>query len=179
MSTTRVSKFTMQMVAVSTLFAMSAGVASAQKVKAAGPPATTHGQTKANEAAAKGQATAEAERIDAAEDKAAKTAEKKEDAAERASTKAARSEPTELLEGIKLSKTEEKSVDGIEKKYESQLKDLEKQQTAAEKSGAPDASIASKSDALRMQERTELRGVLTPAQISQFDKNASTLGTKH
>jgi hypothetical protein len=29
-----------------------------------------------------------------------------------------------------------------------------------------------------MQERTELRGVLTPAQISQFDKNASTLGTK-
>jgi hypothetical protein len=179
MSTTRVSKFTMQMAVVSALVAISAGVASAQKVKAAGPPATTHGQTKANEGAAKGQATAEAKRIDAAEDKSAKTAEKKEDAAERASIKAARSEPKALLEGIKLSKTEEKSVDDIEKKYESRLKDLEKQQTAAEKSGTPDASLASKIDALRMQERSELRGVLTPAQISQFDKNASTLGAKH
>jgi len=51
MSATRVSKLTMQLVAVGTLVAMSAGVASAQKVKAAGPPVTTHGQIKANEAA--------------------------------------------------------------------------------------------------------------------------------
>lgn len=179
MSATRVGRFTMQMVAVSTLVAMSAGVASAQKVKAAGPPATTHGQTKANAAAAKGQATAEAKRTDAAEDKAAKTAEKKEDATERASIKAARSEPKELLDGIKLSKTEKKSVDDIEKKYEGQLKDLENQQTAAEKSGTPDASIASKIAALRTQERTDLRAVLSPAQSTQFDKNAATLGTKH
>lgn len=177
MSAPRVSRFTMQIVAVSTLVAMSAGVASAQKVNAAGPPATTHGQTKANEAAAKGQATAEAKRTDAGEDKAAKTAVKKEDAAERASIKAARNEPKELLEGIKLSKTEKKAVDDIEKKYESQLKDLERQQTAAEKSGTPDASITSKIETLRTQERTDLRAVLTPAQTTQFDKNASTPGT--
>lgn len=179
MSAPRVSRFTMQIVAVSTLVAMSAGVASAQKVKAAGPPATTHGQTKANEAAAKGQVTAEAKRTDAAEDKAAKIADKKEDAAERGSIKAARNEQKELLTGIKLSRTEKKTVDDIEKKYESQLKDLEKQQTAAEKSGTPDASIASKIETLRTQERTDLRAVLTPAQTTQFDKNASTLGTTH
>jgi len=179
MSATRVSKFTMQMVTVGALVAMSAGVASAQKVKAAGPPPTTHGQTKANAAASKGQATAEAKRTDAAEDKAARTTEKKEDAAERASMKAARSEPKELLKGIKLSKTEKKSVEEIEKKYESQLKDLEKQQTAAEKSATSDASISSKIDALRAQERTDLRAVLTPAQATQFDKNATMVGTKH
>ncbi len=179
MSATRVGKFTMQMAAVSTLVAMAAGVASAQKVKVAGPPATTHGQTKASQAAAKGQATAEAKRTDAAEDKAARTAEKKEDAAERASIKAARNEPKELLEGIKLSKTEKKAVEDLEKKYEGQLKDLEKQRTAAEKSGTPDASIASKIATLRTQERTDLRAVLTPAQTTQFDKNVSTLSTKH
>ena len=179
MSATRVSKFTMQMVAASTLVAMSASVASAQKVKAAGPPATTHGQTKANEAAAKGQATAEAKRTDTADDKAAKTTEKKEDATERASIKAARSEPKQLLEGIKLSKAEEKSVDGIEKKYDTQLKDLEKQETAAEKSGASDVSITSKIEALRTQERSDLRAVLTPAQTTQFDKNVTALGSKH
>jgi hypothetical protein len=179
MSAIRVRKLTMEMVVVGTLVMMSANVASAQKARPAGPPATTHGQTKANEAAAKGQATAEAKRTDAAEDKAAKTTEKKEDATERASIKAARGEPKELLNGIRLSKTEEKSVDDIEKKYESQLKDLEKQETAAEKSGTPDASIASKIETLRTQERADLRAVLTPAQTTQFDKNATTLGTKH
>lgn len=179
MSSIRVSKFTIQMIAAGVIVAISAGVASAQKAKAGGPPATTHGQTKANEAAGKGQATAEAKRTDAAEDKTARTADKKDDAAERAAIKAARSEPKELLKDIKLSKAEKKSIGDIEKKYEGQIKDLEKQQAAAEKSGTPGSSIASKIDALRTQERADLRAALSSEQTAQFDKNATKIGTKH
>jgi len=179
MSAKRVSKMATHMVTVGVIVAMSAGVASAQKVKPAGPPATTHGQTQANAAAAKGQATAEASRTDAAADKAAGATDKKEDASERAAIKAARNEPNALLKGITLSKSEKTSVDDIEKKYDKQLKDLEKQEDAAEKAGTSDASIASKIQALRTQERTDLRAVLTTAQMTQFDKNASSIGTKH
>jgi hypothetical protein len=179
MSKAPVSKLTTQLVVVGMLVALSTGAARAQKPHAAGPPITTHGQTKANDAAAKGQANAEAKRADADADKAAKTADKKEDASERAALKAAHNQPKDLLKGIKLSKPEEKSVDAIEKKYEDQLKDLDKQEDAAEKSGAPTTSIASKIATLRTQEQADLRAVLSPSQVTQFDKNATALGAKH
>jgi hypothetical protein len=173
MTVTRLGKFTIQLAAVAALVAVSAGVAGAQKAKPptprpGGPPVTTRGETKANEHAAKGQANAEAKRTEAREDKA-----------ERMAIKSARNEPKALLKGIRLSAAERTSVEGIEKKYAGQLKDLEKQEDAAEKSGKPDATFVSKIDALRTQERTELRAALTPAQATQFDKNAATLGTKH
>jgi hypothetical protein len=179
MSKTHVSKWTTQLAVIGTLVAISTGVAHAQKPHAGGPPATTHGAIKANDAAAKGQANAEAKRTDADDDKAARAADKKEDAAERAALKAARNQPKELLKGIKLSKDEEKSVDAIEKKYEAQLKDLDKQEDAAEKSGAPTAPIAAKIAALRTQEQADLRAVLNPSQLAQFDKNAAALASKH
>jgi len=179
MSKTHVNRLTTQLVVVGALVVMSAGVARAQKPRPAGPPVTTHGATKANDAAAKGQANAEAKRTDADADKAANAADKKEDASERAALKAARNQPKELLKGIKLSKTEEKSVDAIQKKYEDQLKDLDKQEDAAEKSGAPTTAIATKIAALRTQEQADLRAVLSPSQVTQFDKNASALGAKH
>jgi hypothetical protein len=177
-------KFTIQLAAVAALVAVSAGVAGAQKAKPptprpAGPPVTTHGETKANEHAAKGQATAESKRTEAREDKAARATEKKEDNAERAAIKSARNEPKALLKGIRLSAAERTSVNDIQKKYDGQLKDLEKQENDAEKSGKPDATIVSKIDALRVQERAELRTALTPAQATRFDKNVATLGTKH
>src|SRR3989442_519204 len=123
----------------------------------AGHPVTTKGATKANEHAQKGQATAESKRTEARERKAAKGAEKKEERAERVALKKARNEPTALLKGVKLSKDERKAVNDIEKKYEAQLKDLEKQEDAADKAGKPDESIGGKIDALRTQERTALR----------------------
>jgi hypothetical protein len=178
MSARRVNMMTIQVMAASMLVALSAGVASAQKVKPAGPPITTHGEIKANANAAKGQANAEAKRTDAAADKAARDADKKEDAAERAALKAAHSEPGKLLKGIKLTKSERKSVEDIERKYDKQLKDLDKQEDAAEKAGKPDPSIASKIDALRAQEQTDLRAILTPDQVKQFDKNVAAIGSK-
>jgi hypothetical protein len=178
MSAIRVSKLTIQALVAGALVAASATLSSAQKVKPAGPPITTHGETKASESAAKGQANAQAKRTDADEDKAARAADKKEDATERAAMKAARGEPHELLKGIKLSSAEKKSVDAIEDKYAKQLKDLEKQEDAAEKAGKPDASIAAKIDALRLQERADLRAALSPDQAKQFDKNAASIGSK-
>ena len=179
MSKTHVNRSTIQLVVAGALVAMSAGAVRAQKPHPAGPPIVTHGQTKANDAAAKGQANAEAKRTDADADKAAKAADKKEDSSERAALKAARNDPKALLKGIKLTKTEDKSVDAIQKKYEAQLKDLDKQEDAAEKSGTPTTSIASKIAALRTQEQADLRAVLSPLQLNQFDKNASALGAKH
>jgi hypothetical protein len=179
MSAIRVSKLTIQVATVGVLVMTSVRVASAQKAKPVGPPATTHGEIKANPNAAKGQANAEGKRTDAADDKAARAADKKEDVAERAAMKAARSEPEKLLKGIKLSTTEKKSVGEIDKKYAKQLNDLEKQEDAAEKAGTPDATIASKIDALRTHEAADLRAVLTPDQVKQFDKNAAAIGTKH
>jgi len=178
MSRKHVNTFT-QLVIVGALTAMSTGLAHAQKSRPAGPPATTHGATQANDAAAKGQANAQAKRTDADDDKAAKAADKKEDASERAAIKAARNQPAELLKGIKLSEPQKKSADAIEKKYEDQLKDLDKQEDAAEKSGAPTAPIATKIAALRTQEQADLRAVMNPSQVTQFDKNAAALGAKH
>jgi hypothetical protein len=183
MSSIRVSKLTIQIATVSALVALFPAATRAQKSRPAGPPITTHGQTQSSDAAAKGQANAEAKRTDADADKAAAGADKKEDASERAAMKAARSEPGALLKGIKLTDAEKKSVDAIEKKYDAQLKELDKQEDAAEKSGTASPtsspSIASKIDALRAQEQADLRAVLAPAQLPQFDKNASAIGTKH
>ena len=178
MSARRITRLTIQTLAAVALVAVSARLTSAQKVKAGGPPATTHGETKASTAGIKGQTNAEDKRTDADADKAARAADKSADATERAAMKAARSEPEHLLKGIKLSKTQKKSVDAIEDRTAKQLKELEKQEDAAEKAGKPDASIAAKIDALRMQERSELRGVLDPAQAKQFDANVSSIGTK-
>ena len=180
MSAIHVKKWTLHVATVAALIALSASVARAQKGKPApaGPPVTTHGQTKANDAAASGQATAEASRTDADADKAARTTDKNDDAAARAALKTTRGQPKELLKGIKFSKTQEKSVDSIQKKYDDQLKALEKQEDAAEKAGTPTTSIATKISALGTQERADLRAVLNPSQVTQFDKNASMIGKK-
>ena len=164
MQATRVTKFTMQLVTAAVCLLTFSVVASAQKAKPAGPPVTTKGMTKANENAAKGQATAESKRTEARENKA-----------ERAETKAAREEPGRLLKGIKLTKAERTSVNDVEKKYRDQLKDLEKQEDAAEKAGTPMTDFATRVTAVRTQERADIRAVLTPAQATQFDKNAATV----
>jgi len=178
MSAIQARKLTIHVATVGMFVMTSAAIASAQKPHAPGPPVTTHGETKASANAAKGQANAEAKRSDAAADKTAKDADKKADAAERTAMNVARSEPGKLLKGIKLSKTEKKSVEDIEKKYDKQLNDLDKQEDAAEKSGTPDATIASKIDALRTQQEADLRAVLNPDQVKLFDKNAAALGSK-
>ena len=179
MTNFRLANIAIRTTALGALLAGFATVAAAQKEKhPAGPPATTMGTMKSNPKAAKGQTTAEAKRTDARDDKAGKDADKTEDRAQRSALNGARSDPKGLLKGIKLSSSEKKSVKATEKRYADQFKALKKQGDAAEKSGHPDLTIAGKIAALRVSERAELRAALSPAEQTQFDKNATTMGTK-
>ena len=141
--------------ATAVLVLMNTGSAEAQKAKPSGV-AKSGKMAKAPSAKAEGKA-----------------ADKAEDRAEKAAKKEFKSQPHELLKGIKLTSTEKKQVEDIEKRYNDQFKALEKQEDQAEKSGTPMSDATQRIAALRDQERNDLRGVLTPAQQAQFDKNAS------
>lgn len=179
MTKSRLTNIAIRTTALGALLAGFTTVAAAQKEKhQAGPPVTTMGTMKSNPKADKGQATAEAKRADARDDKIGRDADKADDRAHRSALEGARSDPKGLLKGIKLSSSEKKSVKATEKRYADQFKALKKQYDAAEKSGHPDLTIAGKIAALRVSERAELRAALSPAEQTQFDKNAATIGTK-
>ncbi len=152
------------------LVAGGAATAGAQKGHMAGPHpmAMTHGMVKANEHAAKGQANAENRREDAAEDRS-------ENAAERA----VRTQRGRLLKGIKLTSAEKKEIAELQRKYDAQLKTLDKQEDAAEKGGKPDSALTARIVSLSTQERSDIRALLTAAQQQEFDKNASAMNAKH
>lgn len=167
MNVIRLQQFAIRATTLGALLTGAAGVSLAQKTKPAGPPVTTQGSVKSNPKADKGQATAEAARVDARDDKVVKSA-----------LHAARDQSKSLLKGMKLTKAERTVTHDIEKKYADQYKDLEKADKAAEKAGAPDAALIAKIDALRLQERAELRAALTSQQQATFDNNVATLGAK-
>ena len=66
----------------------------------------------------------------------------------------------------------------IEKKYDVQYKELAKTDKVGDKAGTNDAEFLNKIEALRLQERAELRATLTPEQQVEFDKNIVAIGTK-
>ena len=160
MNTIRLQAIVIRVTMLGVLVAGTAGVAMAQKAKPAGPPITTRGAAKSSPKADKGQATAEKARTEAREEKA-----------ERSALESARHEPKSSLKGIKLTDAQKTSAKEIEKKYAEQYKDMEKAEKASDKKGTEDATFASKVDALRTQERAELRALLTPEQQVLFDKN--------
>lgn len=117
---------------------------------------------------------------------AARTAAKPERAEQKADERAENAarhdltaQPKQLLRGIKLTKQERQQAKAIEKKYNEQAKALNKQEDAAEKSGATSTDLTQKIDALRDQERSDLRAILTSAQQTRFDANVTKLGKKH
>ena len=83
-----------------------------------------------------------------------------------------------LLRGITLSKSERTSVNATERKYDGQVKDLTKRERTLAKAGTPDAAIIAQIDALRSDERNEVRSELTAVQVMQFNKNAANLGNR-
>jgi hypothetical protein len=134
--------------------------ADAQKAKPSGPPVVTKGTLKSNPKADKGQATAEAARAEARDRKGEHTA-----------IKAARQESKNAVKGLGLTDAERSAWNDVEKKYEVQYKDLEKSEKAGDKAGTDDPAFIAKVDALRAQERMELRALLTPEQQTQYDRN--------
>jgi hypothetical protein len=91
-----------------------------------------------------------------------KNADKAEDRAEKTAFRRADTQDKALTHGIRLTSVERRDIRAIEKKYAAQFRDLRK-------SGATVAQI----DALRDQERAEIRGVLTASQQTTFDRNAA------
>lgn len=149
---------------IASLLALGGATAQAQKAKA--PKPMPH-MTKVDKAA------------DKQEDKQEQAARKADERAEKQAKNDLKDQPKALLRRIKLTREEKRHEKAIEKKYADELKALEKQEDAAEKSGSPMADVAQKIDALRDEERSDLRATLTPAQQAQFDANEAKLGAKH
>lgn len=99
-------------------------------------------------------------------------AEKALDRTEHRAVKAAREEANMSVRGLRLSSAERTQIHAIDKKYDAQLKALEAQDRADEKAGRPDdPTLIAKINALRDQERAEIRASLSAAHQAQFDRN--------
>lgn len=157
------------MFAVATaLLLVGVNVAQAQKMKPMAMPATSKAHmSKADKDAMKNAHSA------------AKAERKADERVEKDAKDALKDQPKELLKDIKLSKEEKASVKAIEKRAAEQVKALEKQEKAAEKAGTPMADVAQKINALREQERIDLRAALTPEHQARFDANVRALKVKH
>ena len=91
-----------------------------------------------------------------------KAGDKAEDRAEKEALRRANDQDKALTHGIHLTKSEGKSIRAIEKKYDARFRDLRK-------SGGTVAQI----NALRDQERAEIRAALTSSQQTIFDRNVT------
>lgn len=167
MNAARLKQVAFRATTLGVLLVSTAGIAMAQNGKPDGPPVTTKGAVKSNPKADKGQATAEAARVQARENKAEKSA-----------LKNARKEPKALLKGIRFTSEEKRSVKAMEKRYDGLFRDLATADKATNRAGTPDALYISKIEALRLRKRAELRAALTPAQRIAFDNNIAILNDR-
>lgn len=106
---------------------------------------------------------------------------KNEDHTERMAWRDAHDQSSRLLKGVKLTAAERQLVKEIDKKYETQLKALKKDEKSADKAGTDnDAAYAQKVAALATQERADIRAVLSASQQARFDANvAARAAAKH
>jgi Spy/CpxP family protein refolding chaperone len=128
-----------------------------------------------------------ARNADKVADKSALTAKKAAAKAERATDKTERSgfnaahDQKLLAKGIRLTLAEKKQLKAIEKKYDAQYRTIRKNEVkadnAARKNGTTesDATFQAQLSQLQMQERTDMRAVLTSQQQSIFDSNVTKL----
>jgi hypothetical protein len=165
MNASRLKHFAIRATVLSALLVGTAGVAMAQKVKPAGPPVTTKGAVNSNPKADKGQATAEAARVEARERKAEKSA-----------LQSARKEPKSLLKGIKFTRAEKKTIREIDRRYDRLFKDMENSDRNTDKAGTPDAEYLAKIEVVRLRQRAEIRAALTPEQRNVYDSKIAALG---
>lgn len=115
---------------------------------------------------------------DAAE--SAKRADKVEDRGLRHAFDDARHQDKGLTHGARLTSPQRTKLREIDRRYDTQLRALEKEMDASEKEGrVNDPALLTRVNALRDQERTDLRAVLTPAQQTVFDRNVSRLNSRH
>ena len=155
-------------VAATALLLLSAHVAQAQKMKPTTMPATS----KAHMSKADKNAMKQAH-------EAAKAEHKADERAEKSAKDALKDQPKQVLKDVKLTKDEKASVKAIEKKADEQIEAIEKQEKADEKAGKRMDDVAHKINALREQERTELRAALSADHQKAFDANVAGMKDKH
>lgn len=159
--------------AVGVLFISFTSLAIAEQGKPQGsPPVTTKGAVKAAPQADKGQATAQAARVEARQRKAVQNADRLQNREQRMALKTARGEPRALLLGIRLSREQWKALNATEQRYVLQLRDIEQQARIAERAGQADPSVVARIEELRRRERAELRNALLARDWARFDRNA-------
>lgn len=88
-------------------------------------------------------------------------------------------EKVPMTHGIRLTREERARLREIDRRYDAQLRGLEKEMNASEKAGRlSDPAILARINTVRDQERAELRAALTPAQQVLFDRNVARLSTR-
>lgn len=191
----------MMLAGASPLFAQKHGGAASHPVPPGQmlPPAPTHETRHAEKRAQHEQKEAMHDRKEMTkeQDKVAKEHEKMEDRAEHDARKAAkradklednqlrhafndaRHQDKALTHGIRLTRDERARLSAIDRRYDTQLRTLEKDLHASEKAGRlDDPALLQRINTLRDQARAEMRGVLTPAQQIEFDRNISRIGSR-
>ena len=111
--------------------------------------------------------------------KVAERADKVEDNQLRHAFNGARHQDKSLTHGIRLTSQERAQFRAIDRRYDTQLRTLEKDMNASEKAGRlNDPALLQRINTLRDQERAEMRAALTPAQQVEFDRNISQIGSR-
>ena len=152
-------------VATALLIGMST-VGAAQKGKEKAPPPQSH-----------------AAKPDAKEEKGESKEMKKDEKKETMEVKNAKEQPAHLLKGVKLTADQRKQVEAIEKKFETDLQALRKDEKTTDKNAktpdaAAEAAYQAKVAALSAQERADIRAVVPAAEQAKFDANAAALDKK-
>lgn len=176
--------FRHSIIAMSTAFSLSAfGAAHAQQAKPAKPDHDMKEMQKAAEQQQKEIAKAQDKQgktIEKARKEAAKDAShplqarhepKAEERREHKSFVEARQQSQRLTKGVRLTSVQRVQFEELRKRYDTQYKALEKEEMRLDKARASDTDVLRQLDALRAQERAELRAMLTPAQQTVFDRN--------
>ncbi len=113
-------------------------------------------------------------------DKIADKTEKAEEKTEHLALKTAHEE-RKLDKGIKLTASERRQWEAIEKNYDQQYRDLRKTENTADRTARKnntvdnDAAFNAQLSSLELNERNALRATLTPQQQSIFDANVAKL----
>jgi hypothetical protein len=152
------------------ILALSANVAQAQAQK--GRPSTMPATSKAHMS----KADKDAMKASRSAATAARQADQK---AEKSALAGVKDQRKALLKGIKLTKDEKAAVKAVEKRTDDQTKSIESDARTAEKGGNPVADEAQRLNALRDQERTDLRAALSAEHQTRFDANATRMTSKH
>ncbi|MHB8837974.1 MAG: hypothetical protein ACYC7F_03380 [Gemmatimonadaceae bacterium] len=171
MTISRTTKHVARSMVLAALFASCTTLAAAQRARPAGPPVTTKGATQSSPKAAKGQATAQARRIEARQRKAVRNSEKLRNKEQRAALKRARDEPRALRRGIRLGPDERSALDRAHDRYFGEFTVLEAQARDAERAGQADPSVVARIEEIRQRERAEMRRILAAPELAQFDRN--------